>query len=91
MPSLSLLDPIYQDLMKKHQAEKEGEYVGNPPPPPTFFFIDLSVIYHFSPVPPFLTGALEAQRMKYEEQLAKLKGSNTTSPAPPTPKYKITT
>lgn len=38
-------------------------------------------------------GALEAQRVKYEEQLAKLKEqleSNITSPAP-APKYKITT
>lgn len=39
-------------------------------------------------------GALEAQRVKYEEQLAKLKEqleSNITSPTPPAPKYKITT
>lgn len=41
-----------------------------------------------------VAGALEAQRVKYEEELAKLKEqleSNTSLPTPPVPKYKITT
>lgn len=79
---------MQQNLVEKHEAEKEGKLYpqtsvcsrGNTACPP--------------PCLPACPGALEAQRMKYEEQLAKLKEqleSNTTSPTPPTPKYKITT
>ena len=54
--------------MEKHEAEKEGELYKLP----SVCLVDHSSSFTHS-LPPSLLGALEAQRVKYEEQLAKLK------------------
>ena len=78
-----VLDPVYskvqENLMKKHEEEKEGEA--------------RSLHVHMDHPRWSSAGALAAQRLKYEEQLAKLKEQLESSNVAPAaaPKLKYTT
>ena len=66
---------MQEDLMARHAAEKEGEcFPGGV----------VCVVSHTH------SGSLEAQRVKYEEQLCKLREQleqSNASPTPPTHRY----
>ena len=77
---------MQQNLVQKHEADKEGKT--------SVYWCCAVGIHNLTLSLARWAGALEAQRVKYEEQLAKLKErleSNTSTPMPPPPKIKVTT